>query len=97
MKSPQNELGFNLPHGGFPKIRATSKRGYRGLIGVVYGLGLRVSKIRDTFLEVIIMRVIVFWGLYWGPLVSGSMRRLGLGLYKGFIGGIQEYVVVILG
>ena len=29
-------------------------------------------KIRDTFLEVPIIRTIVFWSLYWGPLILGN-------------------------
>ena len=29
-------------------------------------------KIRGTFLEVLIIRMIVFWGLFWGPLVLGN-------------------------
>ena len=29
-------------------------------------------KIRDTFLGVPILRIIVFWGLYWGPLILGN-------------------------
>ena len=29
-------------------------------------------EIRDTFLGVPIIRTIVFWGLYWGPLILGN-------------------------
>ena len=29
-------------------------------------------KIRGTFLGVPILRIIVFWGLYWDPLISGN-------------------------
>ena len=29
-------------------------------------------KIRGTFLGVPIIRIIVFWGLYWGPLILGN-------------------------
>ena len=29
-------------------------------------------KIRGTYLGVPIIRTIVFWGLYWGPLILGS-------------------------
>ena len=29
-------------------------------------------KIRGTFLGVPILRIIVFWGLYWGPLILGK-------------------------
>ena len=31
-------------------------------------------KIRGTILEVPSIRVIVFWGLYWGPLILGNYR-----------------------
>ena len=29
-------------------------------------------KIRGTLLGVLIIRIIVFWGLYWGPLFLGD-------------------------
>ena len=29
-------------------------------------------KIRGTFLGVLIIRTIVFWGLYWDPLILGN-------------------------
>ena len=29
-------------------------------------------KIRGTFLGVLIIRIIVYWGLYWGPLILGN-------------------------
>ena len=44
-------------------------------------LGFRVwrfLKIRGTLLGVPILRIIVFWGLYWGPLILGNYH-LGLG------------------
>ena len=31
-----------------------------------------VSKIRGTFLGAPILRIIIFWGLYWGPLILGN-------------------------
>ena len=31
-------------------------------------------KIKGTFLGVPIMRAIVFWGLYWGPLILGNYQ-----------------------
>ena len=31
----------------------------------------RFPKTRGTFLGVPIMRTIVYWGLYWGPLILG--------------------------
>ena len=30
-------------------------------------------KIRGTLLGVPIIRIIVFWGLYWGPLILGKI------------------------
>ena len=40
-------------------------------------------KIRGTFLGVPIIRAIIFWGLYWGPLVLGNYH---IGLYRVFRG-----------
>ena len=34
------------------------------------------SKIRGTFSKVPIIRIIVFWGLYWGPLIQGNYHIL---------------------
>ena len=31
-----------------------------------------VPKIRGTFLGALIIRTIVYWGLYWGPLILGN-------------------------
>ena len=31
-----------------------------------------VPKIRGTILGVPIIRIIIFWGLYWGPLLLGN-------------------------
>ena len=31
-------------------------------------------KIRGTFLGAPIMRIIIFWGLYWGPLILGNYQ-----------------------
>ena len=33
---------------------------------------LGFPKIRGTFLGIPIIRIVVFWGLDWGPLVLGS-------------------------
>ena len=33
-------------------------------------------KIRGPFLGVPIIRIIVFWGLYWGPLILGNYQIL---------------------
>ena len=42
-----------------------------GIIGIIQGLywgDMGVSQFRDTFLGAPIVRTVVFWGLYWGPL-----------------------------
>ena len=45
----------------------------------LYGLGF--PKIRGTILGVLIIRIIVFWGLYWGPLICRNYHIIGgLGL-----------------
>ena len=49
-------------------------------------------KIRCTFLGVPIIRTIVFWGLYWGPLILGTYH---LSLYI-CIQNIQENMMVSL-
>ena len=53
---------------------------YSGLIWVVV-------KIRGTILGVPIIRTIVFWGLYWGPLNLGNYHievciRMTSGVYQ---------------
>ena len=35
-------------------------------------------KIRGTLLGVPIIRILVFWGLYWGPLILGSMEIISI-------------------
>ena len=37
-------------------------------------------KVRGTFLGVPIIRTIMFWGLYWGPLIVGNYH---IRIYKG--------------
>ena len=39
-------------------------------VSTVLGLIWGIPKIRGTFLRVPITRMIVFWGLYWGPTIS---------------------------
>ena len=34
------------------------------------------AKIRGTFLGVLIIRIIVFWGLYWGHPILGNRQML---------------------
>ena len=52
---------------------------YRGL----WGLGF--PKIGGTILGVPIIRIIIYWGLYWGPPIYGNYRLgsevLGFGVY----------------
>ena len=46
------------------------------------GVGIwEFPKIRGTFLGVPIIRIIIYWGLYWGPLILGHHYLLG-GLRK---------------
>ena len=40
----------------------------RSFFGIMWG----VSKLRGTLLGVPIIRIIVYWGLYWGPLIQGN-------------------------
>ena len=44
----------------------------------------RFPKIRGTFSGVPIVRIIVYWGLYWGPLIGG-IYHVGLGTW-----GLQQ-------
>ena len=37
-------------------------------VGIIWG----VPKIRGTILGAMIIRTIVYWGLYWGPLLLGN-------------------------
>ena len=46
-----------------------------GLWCKIYTWGF--PKIRGTILGVPIIRIIVFWGLYWGPLVLGNYHLSG--------------------
>ena len=53
-------------------------------MGSIWGL----PKIRGTILVVPIIRTIVYWGLYWGPLILGSYhigvyvaKQVGFGVY----------------
>ena len=42
------------------------------LLGIWEFAMWEIPKIRATFLGVPIRRIIVFWGLYWGPLIMGN-------------------------
>ena len=35
-------------------------------------------KIRGTILGVLTLRIVVYWGLYWGPLILGKHHIIGL-------------------
>ena len=44
--------------------------------GIYRGLqGLEFPKIRGTFLGVPIIRIVVYWGLYWGPPILGNYQH----------------------
>ena len=45
-----------------------------GRIRIISGLGFRVC--RGTFLRVPVIRTIIFWCLYLGPLILGNLRCL---------------------
>ena len=34
----------------------------------------RFPKVRGTFLGVLIIGIIIFWGRYWGPIILGNYR-----------------------
>ena len=42
-------------------------------------------KIRGTILGVPIIRIIVFWGLYWGPPILGNYHMGGCQIYDPFL------------
>ena len=67
-------------HGGLS--RCLSKSGEMH-IRTIQGDIWEIPKNRGTFLGVPILRAIVFWGVYWGPLILGE-HHLGIqGLLKG--------------
>ena len=49
-------------------MRTTAHVTYRGIKSGYIG----VPKIRCTFLGVPLIKIIVYWGLYWGPLFWGN-------------------------
>ena len=59
-----------------------SLKGREGGIGCDWGFCIwEFPKIGGTLLGVPIIRTIVFWGLYWGPLILGNYHMLSnLGL-----------------
>ena len=53
-----------------------------------------LPKIRSTFLGVPIIRTIVFWGLYWGPLILGNYQinegtKVRILLHREFVGRLS--------
>ena len=57
------------------------------------GLGYGIwgfPKIRGTFLGVPTIRTIVFWGLYWGPLILGKYHIGVLGFSVGGPGAMES-------
>ena len=66
--------------GNDPKLLAPWEEGtcQTSLPGLDRFLKMGVSKNVGTFLGVPIIRIIVYWGLYWGPLILGNYQ-IGLG------------------
>ena len=63
--------------------RCLSKSGETPIRTIQENIFGEIPKNRGTFLGVPILRAIVFWGVYWGPLVLGE-HHLGIqGLLKG--------------
>ena len=56
---------------GSPKTRFNFHIAF-AILAVIWGF----PTIRGTFVEVPIIRTIVFWGLYWGPLVLGNYSTI---------------------
>ena len=42
-----------------------------------------VSQIRGTFLGVLILSIIVYWGLYWGTLILGKYHIVLISILNG--------------
>ena len=53
-----------------------------GLYGGLLGFGF--PKIRGPILGVPIIRIIVYWGLYWGPLIEGNYQMFLDHVPRGF-------------
>ena len=43
-------------------------------------------KIRGTFLGVPIIRIIIYWGLFWGPLILVQILKMGMSQNEGMRG-----------
>ena len=57
------------------------RRGYIGVSREYVGFRVYIGspKIRGTLLGILIIRIIAFWGLYWGHLFNGSYHLEGQG------------------
>ena len=66
-----------------PQKRPDQDVRYIGLYGGFPKLGV-------PFLGVPIIRILIFWGLYWGPLILGNYHIGIKGLYKGYIGIMEN-------
>ena len=65
-------LGLELPCGPCPRA-SPAPEGYQQLIS---NPKLGFPKIRATFLGVPIIRIIVYWGVKWGPHVLGNYQTV---------------------
>ena len=44
-------------------------RGFRVRVGIEWD---RAPKTRGTILRVPVVRSLIYWGLYWGPIIQGN-------------------------
>ena len=54
------------------RVSAMTARSARVRLGVMVAVIWGIPKIRGTFLGVPILRTIIVWRLYWGPLIFGN-------------------------
>ena len=59
----------------------------------VGGLTWGFPKIKGTLLGVPVLRIIVFWGLYWGPLI---LRNYHIAVTQGYIQRCRDYIGLTL-
>ena len=74
LRSRQKHLGWLDSETLGKRPRAFGDQRLKRMVGTLGGIVRirRFPKIRGTFLGVPIIRNIVFWGLYWGPLILGN-------------------------
>ena len=73
---PLQHISAECQH-GLQKMAQKIADALEGLLKFVHALyGGFPKLIRGTFLEVPIIRVIIFWGLYWGPSILGNYHIL---------------------